>query len=76
MNNKDLNPSFYTVEVISKEDVEKQQNNFDNLMARLGKADIKKIKKILSQREIVEPEVELTPEIIARIKAKIKDKNY
>jgi hypothetical protein len=74
MNNKDLNPSFYTVEVISKEDVEKQQNNFDNLMAKLEKADLKEITKVLSQREIVEPESELTPKIIERIKAKIKDK--
>jgi hypothetical protein len=74
MNNKDLNPSFYTVEVISKEDVEKQQNNFDNLMTKLEKADLKEITKVLSQREIVEPESELTPKIIERIKAKIKDK--
>jgi hypothetical protein len=45
------------------------------LRSQLRKADPKEIEKVLSQREIVEPESELTPEIIACIKAKIKDKN-
>jgi hypothetical protein len=67
--------SAYTVEVISKEDIEKQQNNFNDLTAQLGQADAKKIKKVLSKREVVQPETELTPYIINRLKAKIKDKN-
>lgn len=75
MNDKDLNTSLYTAKAISKEDIQKQQNNFANLLAQLRKVDIKEITKVLSQREIVEPESELTPEIIERIKAKIKDKN-
>jgi hypothetical protein len=67
--------SAYTVQATSQKDRELQQENFNKLRSQLRKADTKEIKKVLSQREIVEPELELTPEIIARIKAKIKDKN-
>ena len=64
----------YTVQATSKEDLELQQENFNKLRSQLRQADAKEIEKILSQREIVEPEPELTPEIIDRLKAKIKDK--
>lgn len=63
----------YTVQATSKEDRELQQENFNKLRSQLKKADPKEIEKILSQREIVEPEPELTPQIIDRLKAKIKD---
>ena len=66
--------SAYTVETISKEDIEQQQNSFDNLIAQLGKADTKEMEKLLSQREVVRPEPELTPEIINRLKTRIENK--
>ena len=66
--------SAYTVETISKEDTEKQQENFNNLLLQLGKADAKEIEKVLSQREIVDPEPELTPDIINQLQTKIKNK--
>lgn len=65
--------SAYTVKVISKEDIEKQQNNFNDLLAQLGQADAKEIKKVLSKREVVQPEPELTPEIINSLKSKIQN---
>ncbi|MGL5795641.1 MAG: toxin-antitoxin system HicB family antitoxin [Waterburya sp.] len=65
--------SAYTVEVISKEEREQQKKNFDNLMAQLRTADEKEIERVLSQREVVQPEPELTPEIINRLKTKIKN---
>ena len=64
--------SAYTVETISKEDVVKQQENFDNLLTQLETADTKEIGKVLAQREVVNPEPELTPDIIDRLKTKIK----
>jgi hypothetical protein len=67
--------STYTVQAISQDDRELQQENFNRLRSQLRKADAKEIKKVLSQREIVEPESELTPEIIDRIKANINEKN-
>jgi hypothetical protein len=64
--------STYTVKTISTEDVVKQQENFDNLLIQLETADTKKIEKVLAQREVVNPEPELTPDIIDRLKTKIK----
>ena len=54
----------YTVETTSQENVAKQQNRFHNLIVKLGEADLEEIKKVLSKREIVQPEAELTPETI------------
>jgi HicB family len=66
--------SAYTVQAISKKDIAMQQNNFANLLAQLGEADVKEIEKVLSQREIVQSEPELTPDIINRLKIKIQGK--
>ena len=67
--------SAYTVETISKENIEKQQENFNSLLLELGKASAKEIEieKVLSQREIVNPEPELTPDIIHRLKTKVQN---
>ncbi|MBE9046591.1 toxin-antitoxin system HicB family antitoxin [Pleurocapsales cyanobacterium LEGE 10410] len=64
--------SAYTVETISKEDIAKQQENFEQLLAKLEKADAQEIEQVLSQREIVNPEPALTPNIVERLKTKIK----
>ena len=64
--------SAYTVEAISKEDLAKQQENFDNLLAQLGTADEKEIENVLAQREITNPEPELTPDVIDRLRVKIQ----
>ena len=65
--------SAYTVKVASKEDIEKQQHNFNNLVAQLEQADAKEIDRLLSQREVVQPEPELTPDIVNCLKAKIRN---
>lgn len=65
--------STYTVEAISQEDITKQQENFNKLIAKLGEVNSEEVKQALSKREIVEPEAELTPEIINRLQAKIKN---
>ncbi|NJK54856.1 MAG: hypothetical protein HC939_02225 [Pleurocapsa sp. SU_5_0] len=52
MNYKDLNPSLYTVKAISKEDLEKQQHNFVNFLAKSEEADVKEINNVLSKREV------------------------
>ena len=67
--------SAYTVEAISKEDIDKQQEKFNKLIAKLGEVNSAEVKQALSQREIVEPEAELTPEIINRLQAKIQNQN-
>lgn len=65
--------SAYIVETISKENITKQQENFEQLLAKLGKADVKETETILSKREITDPEPELSSDIINRFKAKIKN---
>lgn len=56
--------SAYTVQVISESDHQQQQQNLENLIAQLGKADENKIEKVLSQREVVQIEPELTTDLI------------
>ena len=65
--------STYTVETISEENITKQQENFEQLLAKLGKADVEETETILSKREIINPEPELTSDIVDRLKAKIKN---
>ena len=63
--------SAYIVNKNSKEDCQQQQN-FDRLLAQLKKADPKEIDRVLSQREAIEPESELTSDVIERLNTKIK----
>lgn len=60
---------------LSNEDIAKQQENFNKLIAKLGEANSEEVKQALSKREIVEPEAELTPEIINRLQAKMNNQN-
>ncbi len=64
--------SKYTVAIASTADREKQQQNFADLLERLGKADAIEINKILSTREQAEMEPELNEEIVNRLKMKIE----
>jgi hypothetical protein len=64
---------IYTVKFTSKQEREQQKQSFDNLMAQLRTADEKEIQRVLSQREVVQPEPELTPEIINLLKSKIQN---
>ena len=65
--------SAYTVQVISEADRQQQHQNFDNLVAQLGKADEKEIEKRLSQREVIQTEPELTPDLVDRLKTRIQN---
>ena len=65
--------SAYTVQIISEEDCQQQKKNLNLLISQLGEANEKQIKTALSQREVVKPEPELTPDIVNRIKTKIQN---
>jgi hypothetical protein len=58
--------SNYTVRALTQEEIGQQKQNFDALLQELGQAPSTEIEKILAKREIVQPEAELTPKIIAR----------
>lgn len=56
---------------MSSNNLNQQYQDFRNLVNKLGQADPEEIRRVLSQREVVEPEPELTSQIVDRLKAKI-----
>lgn len=65
--------SPYTIQVRAKADREQQQQNFVNLLTQLGKTETAEIEEILSQREVVEPEADLSTDVINRLKMRIQN---
>jgi hypothetical protein len=56
----------YTVQATSLEEVHQQQQAFQALLEDLGQASSSEVKAVLNKREVVQPEAELSPEIVAR----------
>lgn len=63
----------YSVQAISEAEVEQQQRVFKALIQELGQASSTEIDSILAEREQVEPEAELTSEIVARLRERIRN---
>lgn len=63
----------YRVQAIPIEEVNQQQQDFQALLKNLGQASSTEVKSILDRREVVEPEAELSPDIIARFQQRIRD---
>jgi hypothetical protein len=64
----------YNVQPIPKQETNSQQSDFINLVQKLGTASPSEIEIALSERETVEPEKELTPEIIAQFQQTLQSK--
>ncbi|MBD2151400.1 toxin-antitoxin system HicB family antitoxin [Pseudanabaena sp. FACHB-1277] len=64
----------YTIQPIPKQKTNQQQSDFTNLLQKLGTASPSEIEIALSERETVEPEKELTPEIIAKFQQRLQSK--
>lgn len=62
----------YTVRQVPEVEVERQRASFEQLLGTLGEAPEEEIKRVLSNREVVEPESELEKEAIARLKGQMK----
>ncbi len=58
---------------VPEEDPEYQHKDFAERIKRLGKASSKEAEKILREREHVEPEPGLGPEIVSRLKNRIDE---
>lgn len=56
----------YTVEMTSAEAINQQQEAFSALRKDLGELSLMEAKSVLAQREAVQPEEALSPDIIAR----------
>jgi hypothetical protein len=64
----------YVVETVSAQTVEQQSISFQKLLNDLGQATPEEVKLALDTREVVEPENELTPDIISKVRQKIASK--
>lgn len=63
----------YRVQDLPIKEVNQQQQDFQALVKKLGQASSTEVKSILDRREMVEPEAELSPDIIARFQQRIRD---
>jgi len=67
--------SKYTVSVTSIQERSQQQQNFQDLIKRLGETDLSDVKEILQNRETVQAESELSQDLINRLKMKIEQQS-
>ncbi len=58
-----------------EEDPESQLKEFKARRERLGKTSREELAEILGERELVEPESDLNPEIVSQLKKRIADSN-
>ena len=61
----------YTVKSVSETETTQQRAAFAALLNRLGQASFSEIEKIMQEREVVEPETGLTPEVVKRLQNRI-----
>lgn len=61
----------YTAHPLSEDAISQQKTAFEELQQKLGNASSSEIKAALDEREWVQPEEELTPDIVARIQKQI-----
>ena len=65
--------SAYTIQATPVEAVHQQQQAFQSLLQELGQTSSVEVQSVLDQREVVQPEPELSPEIVARFQQRIRD---
>ena len=62
----------YTVQAVPPQRVAEQRAQYQTLLDTLGRASFADIQQVLDEREPVAPEVGLTPEVVARLRARIE----
>lgn len=61
----------YSVRTVPKEEINQQNQDYKDLLKELGRASEAEIETVLSEREKVEMDDELNPEIVARLQERI-----
>lgn len=61
----------YMVRVIPEEDASRQKESFDILLKKWGKISTTDVDKILDRREPMEPEADINPEAVRKLKNRI-----
>jgi uncharacterized protein YpbB len=64
----------YTVQAVPEQAVAQQRASFTALLQSLGQASFDEIEAVMAEREVVEPDVGLNPEIITRLQERLADK--
>jgi hypothetical protein len=64
----------YTVKSVPENEIIRQRTAFNSLLQSLGRASFAEIEKIIQEREVIEPEVGLSPEVVKRLQDKIAAK--
>jgi hypothetical protein len=64
----------YTVQAVPEQAVAQQRASFTALLQSLGQASFDEVETVLSEREAVEPEVELNPEVLTRLRERLANK--
>jgi len=64
----------YTVQAVPEKAVAEQRAAYTAILQNLGQATFKQIQKTLDERETVKPERGLSPEVVERLKRKMKAK--
>lgn len=64
----------YLVEAVPEGAVAQQQASFTALLESLGQATFEEIETVLAEREEVEPEEGLTPEVTRRLRERIAER--
>ncbi|HKY54884.1 MAG TPA: YlcI/YnfO family protein [Anaerolineales bacterium] len=64
----------YTVQALPEKAIAEQRAAYSALLQNLGQATFKQVQQILDERETVKSERGLTPEVVERLKKKLKTK--
>ncbi len=65
--------STYSIQAVSEEEVTRQKQSFAVLLQELKQASPEEIESVLAEREKVEPEEELSFEVISRLQQRIRE---
>ena len=63
----------YTVEEVSHQALREQRIAYETLLDRLGQADDDEIRDVLAQRDVVDPEPDLSEDAVRKLKARMQD---
>lgn len=64
--------SRYTMQTVPPESVREQRARYDALLNRLGEPSPEATEAFLAEREPTEPETGLTPDVVERVREKIR----
>ena len=62
----------HAIQVVPQAEVEQQQQSFQALIRQLGQASSAEIEAVLATREQIEPEAELSVDVVAHLKERIE----